>query len=339
MNFYRFILCLLVAPCCLGSWAAAQTSAPSIWNGGRRPNELSATVRPGISRADDRLVVNTNLVTLNVTVADRQGRTIEGLKKDVFTVYDNDSPQEISFFSDDDTPASVAIVFDLSNSMGGQKIVHAREALARFLATTHEHDEYFLVGFNSSPQLLLEQSRDADDVSAKLAYIRPSGSTALYDAIQVGLEKLSRAAYPKRALLIISDGQDTNSRRTFDEVRRALSESDIQVYSIGIRSTYTPSTAKRTASDMARDMAGEEALKKLARASGGEAHFPADAKEMRRAFEQIAIILRRQYRLGYRPPDEIKQGEWRRIKVKVAVPSAHDPKPVVRSREGYYAGK
>lgn len=337
MKFCSLTMCLILTQALLGPWALSQTFTPlTDW---RRPGDHFAVVRPSASHTDDRLVVNTNLVTLSVTVTDKRGRTIEGLPKDAFTVYDNDLPQNVSFFSDEDAPASVAIVFDVSNSMSGQKIDHAREALARFLATTHEHDEYFLVGFNSSAHLLLERSRDANDVSAKLAYVRPSGATAFYDAVQMGLEKLARAAYQKRALLIISDGQDTNSRHSFKEVRRALSESDVQVYSIGIRSTYTPSTSKRTAADMARDMAGEDSLKKLAQASGGEAHFPANTKEMRRAFEQIAVVLRRQYRLGYRPPDEIKKGEWRRIKVKVAATDADDARLVVRSREGYHAAK
>lgn len=338
MKICGFILCVALTQVLSASWTAAQTSASFTRNDGRPADDRSTATRPVAAHADERLVVNTNLVTLNVSVTDRQGRSIEGLSKNSFTVYDNNLPQDISFFSDEYTPASVAIVFDVSNSMRGEKITHAREALAHFLATTHERDEYFLVGFDSSAHLLLEGSRDAGDVAAKLAHVRPSGATAFYDALQLGLGKLARAAHPKRALLIISDGQDTNSRNTFKEVRHALSESDVQVYSVGIRSTYTLSTAKRTASDMARDLAGEDSLKKLAQASGGEAHFPANTEEMRRAFDQIATVLRRQYRLGYRPPDAVKMGEWRHIKVKVAATDA-GAKLVVRSREGYFAGK
>jgi Ca-activated chloride channel family protein len=268
--------------------------------------------------------INTDLVSLTVTATDERGRLISGLSKADFEVFEDQVRQEISHFSSADAPVSVAVIFDLSGSMSEKKLERAREALRRFIQTSHEQDEYALVGFNEQPRLLLDRACDGDALLQRLRGMRAGGHTALYDAVALGLERVSKGFYPKRALVIISDGEDNRSRVTFEQLRKMLRESDAIIYALGIGDYELP---RQT---------GDENLKQLAEASGGRAFFPKGAEEMYEAFEQIALELRSQYSVGYAPSNFIANGKWRRIKVRVTV--AGDARRwKVRSRAGYYA--
>ena len=277
---------------------------------------------------DGPVIVNTDLITFTVTVTDTYGRYVSGLGKNAFTVMDDKKPQEITFFSDDDSPVSVGVIFDVSGSMGGDKIRRARDALSKFIQTSHDSDEYFLIAFNSRAQLLLDKTRDGNSVLDKLTFVQTKNNTALYDACYLGVEKVQRGAHPKRALLLISDGQDNNSRYTFNELRRLLKESDVTLYGIGILSGSDAGSSL--------GMEGQGILDELASVSGGKAFFPRSAAEMDDIFEQIALELRHQYSIGYKPTDFGNDGRWHRIKVKVTPPRGL-PKLFVRSKEGYYA--
>jgi Ca-activated chloride channel family protein len=274
------------------------------------------------------VIVNTDLITFTVTVTDTYGRYVSGLGKNAFTVLDDKKPQEITFFSDDDSPVSVGVIFDVSGSMGGDKIKRARDALSKFIQTSHDSDEYFLIAFNSRAQLLLDKTRDGNAVLDKLTFIETKNNTALYDACYLGVEKVQRGTHPKRALLLISDGQDNNSRYTFNELRRLLKESDVTLYGIGILS------GGDAGSNLG--MEGQGILDELASVSGGKAFFPRSAAEMDDIFEQIALELRHQYSIGYKPTDFSNDGRWHRIKVKV-IPPRGLPRLFVRSKDGYYA--
>jgi len=274
------------------------------------------------------VIVNTDLITFTVTVTDTYGRYVSGLGKNAFTVMDDKKPQEITFFSDDDSPVSVGVIFDVSGSMGGDKIRRARDALSKFIQTSHDSDEYFLIAFNSRAQLLLDKTRDGNAVLDKLSFVQTKNNTALYDACYLGVEKVQRGAHPKRALLLISDGQDNNSRYTFNELRRLLKESDVTLYGIGILSGSDAGSSL--------GMEGQGILDELASVSGGKAFFPRSAPEMDDIFEQIALELRHQYSIGYKPKDFSNDGRWHRIKVKVTPPRGL-PKLFVRSKDGYYA--
>ena len=274
------------------------------------------------------VIVNTDLITFTVTVTDTYGRYVSGLGKNAFTVMDDKKPQEITFFSDDDSPVSVGVIFDVSGSMGGDKIRRARDALSKFIQTSHDSDEYFLIAFNSRAQLLLDKTRDGNAVLDKLTFVQTKNNTALYDACYLGVEKVQRGSHPKRALLLISDGQDNNSRYTFNELRRLLKESDVTLYGIGILSGSDAGSSL--------GMEGQGILDELASVSGGKAFFPRSAAEMDDIFEQIALELRHQYSIGYKPTDFSNDGRWHRIKVKVNPPRGL-PRLYVRSKEGYYA--
>lgn len=277
---------------------------------------------------DGPLITNTDLITLTVTVTDTYGRYVSGLSKTAFTVFEDKQQQDITHFSDDDSPVTVGVIFDVSGSMSGDKIRRARDALAKFIQTSHNSDEYFLIAFNSRAQLLLDKTRNGDAVLDKLTFVQTRNQTALYDACYLGVEKVQRGAHPKRALLLISDGQDNNSRYTFNEVRRLLKESDVVLYGIGILSGND--------SGSALGMEGQGILDELAGVSGGKAFFPRSAPEMDDIFEQIALELRHQYSIGYKPKNFANDGKWHKIKVKVSPPRGL-PRLFVRSKEGYYA--
>lgn len=272
--------------------------------------------------------IKTDLVSLTLTVTDLYGRYVSGLTKKMFTIYDNNQEQEITYFSDADAPVSVGILFDVSGSMSGEKINKARNALKRFIASSHPSDEYFLIAFNNRAQLLLDRARDGESVLQKLTLVSPGKNTALYDAVYLGLERVTRGTHQKRALLIISDGQDNASRYNFGEVRRLMKESDVVTYAVGILDGHDAATAM--------GMQGQAFLDELSSVTGGKSFYPTSNIEMDEIFERIALELRHQYSIGYTPTDFQPDGKWRRVKVKIKPPRGL-PRLSVRGREGYYA--
>jgi Ca-activated chloride channel family protein len=308
---------------------AAADSQPAAQPKGTPPAPTQRPPRPVVGGVgdDDRHVVNTDLITLTVTVTDSYGRFVTGLGQNAFSVFDDKEEQQIAFFSDSDAPASLGIIFDVSGSMSGEKIKMAREALERFIDTSHQGDEYFLVGFNSRAQLLLNKTRDSDALLDKLTFIQTKGQTALYDACYLGVEKVTRGTHEKKAVLLISDGQDNSSRYTFSELKRMLKETDVIIYAVGITSNRD--------SDML-GMAGRSILEELSGVSGGKAFFPTNTAEMNDTFERIALELRTQYSIGYRPTNFANDGRWHRIKVKVQPPRGMS-RLFVRSKEGYFS--
>jgi Ca-activated chloride channel family protein len=297
-------------------------------SGGAGNAGTPSVAAPQVTPDNDKpVIVHTDLITLTVTVTDTYGRFVTGLGQKAFTVMDDKSQQEITFFSDDDAPVSLGIVFDVSGSMGGDKISRAREALAKFVETSHSRDEYFLIGFNNRAQLLLDHTRDSDALMQKLTFVQTKGQTALYDACYLGVERVTRGAHPKRAILLISDGQDNSSRYTFSELRRLLKESDVIIYAIGIVDGHDDSQLGFT---------GRAILEELAGVSGGKAFFPSTSAEMNDTFERIALELRTQYSIGYRPTNFANDGKWHKLKIKVQPPRGF-PRLFVRGREGYFA--
>jgi Ca-activated chloride channel family protein len=292
------------------------------------PQPLVAQKQTNTMPQDDKpLTINTDLVTFNVSVTDREGRAVSGLSKNVFNVFDNKTLQEIHFFSDEDTPASISIVFDTSGSMSEKKISQAKEALASFIQTSHAGDEFFLIDFNSRARLLLDRTRDGDAVLSKFTFVEPQGNTAVYDAVYLGVEKVMQGSHPKKVVLLISDGEDNNSRYSYRELRRRLRESEVIIYAIGFGGFYP----------LKGGLNGRETLRELASTSGGKAFFPKGQVDMSEAFEQIALEIRHLYSISYYPTDFAVNGKWHRLRVKVNFPIG-SPRFSVRSREGYFAG-
>ena len=283
---------------------------------------------PGDDDDNKPISVKTDLVTLTLTVTDLYGRFVSGLNKTAFTVFDNNIEQDITFFSDADAPASIGILFDVSGSMSSEKLGKARKALERFVNTSHPSDEYFLIAFNDRAQLLLDSTRDGDALLRKLTLVQTKGSTALYDACYLGIERVTRGTRQKKAMLIISDGQDNASRYNFGEVRRLMKESDVTVYAVGIMDGRDAGSAM--------GMQGQSFLDELTSVTGGKSFYPQTDVEMDEIFERIALELRHQYSIGFTPKDFTPDGKWHKVKTKVKPPRGIS-RLTVRTREGYYA--
>ncbi len=284
--------------------------------------------RPRIDdRIDDRIRLDTDLVTLTVTVTDPYNRLVTGLDRQHFEVFEDKVKQSIEFFNDDDVPVSLGIVFDVSGSMKG-KIDRAREALKAFIDTSHGDDDFFLVGFNQRASLVAEFT-DGDTLANKLTLVDPRGQTALYDASYLGIEKVRQGRHNKRALLLISDGQDNSSRYTYGELRKLLKEANVQIYCIGI-------VEMGGGAGGTLDMQGQAILEEIAQVTGGKAFFPRSAAELEDATTRIALELRHQYSIGYTPTNVKRDGQWHKIKIQVKQPRGL-PNLRVQHKEGYYA--
>jgi Ca-activated chloride channel homolog len=290
------------------------------------PSPQQTLQRPGII-SDEPVLVNSDLISFNVTVTDTYGRFVSGLSKKAFSVFDDKEAEDITFFSDDDAPLSIGIVFDLTGSMSGNKVTRAKNALSHFFETSLDKDEYFLITLQSGRAFLtLDHTRDSKTILESLTFVQTKGNTAFYDGVYLAAERVQRGAYPKRVVLVISDGQDNNSRYTFNDLRKMLKESDVAIYSIGIEESGNGSLA----------LEGSGILDEISGVSGGKAFFPRTNAEMDDIFEQIALELRHQYSIGYRPKDFKPDGMWHHIKVKV-IPPRGMPRLFVRSKEGYFA--
>ena len=166
------------------------------------------------ARPQRSVKIDVDLVLVNSTVTDSGGRSVTGLDRNHFHVWEDNVEQAIQYFSTEEVPVSVGIVFDMSGSKNG-KISIARDAVMTFLKTGSPNDEYTLVEFNNRPQVVQDFTSDIIEVQNRIALVSPSGWTALYDAVYLGMQQLRRAHNPRRALLLITDGEDNHSHYTF----------------------------------------------------------------------------------------------------------------------------
>ncbi len=280
---------------------------------------------PGAQHAGP-LHVDVNLVLVPATVTDVQDRLVTGLEKENFLLYENGVPQTIKSFSTEDAPISIGIVFDLSGSMQS-KFIRARKALSEFLRTCNPQDEFFVVGFNDRPAVLVDYTSDVDDVEARMVMLRPENRTALIDAMYLAVNKLRDAKNQRKALLVISDGGDNRSRYTQGELERIVRESEVQIYSIGIFDAYAPTEEEQN---------GPGLLKEVSEATGGRLFKVLDLQDLSDIAERISEDLRNEYVLGYTPLDKRRNGAWRKLRVQLAPPPGLPPL-YVHNREGYYA--
>ncbi len=296
------------------SSAQGKTSAPS-----QRPD--------GQNKDGSAVKLTTNVVTFTVTVTDPNNRLVTGLDRQHFEVFEDKVKQNIEYFNDDDSPLSVGIVFDVSGSMKG-KIDRAREALRAFIQTSHNDDDFFLVAFNQRANLIAEFT-DGETLLNKLTLVDPRGQTALYDAAYLGVEKVKQGRHQKRAILLISDGQDNSSRYTYGELRKLLKEANVQIYCLGI-------IELGGGAGSSLDIGGQAILEEISQNTGGKAFFPRSGAELEDATTRIALELRHQYSIGYVPNNEQRDRRWRKIKVRINPPRGL-PALNVRTKEGYYA--
>jgi len=325
------LLLLLLAPLLLLSPASAQDDPLNTVHLNTPPVaakvDPSVPLTPGASlRSGIQFRVDTNLVLIPLTVTDPMDRLVTGLEKQNFTVYEDNHGQTIRTFSCDDAPVSIGVILDLSGSMS-DKVVRARGAILQFMKTSNPQDEFFVIGFNDRPVLITDWTSSVDDVEARLSTIQPGHRTALLDAIYFGLDKMKQAKYHRKALLVVSDGGDNNSRYTEGEVRSAVREADVQIYSIGIFDPEAATIEERNGPLLLNDISNE---------SGGRLFRVDDLSEMGDIATRISAELRNEYVIGYKTTDQKMDGKWRKVKVKLSPPPGL-PQLTVHARLGYYA--
>ncbi len=275
------------------------------------------------------ILVDVNMVVVNITVTDPYDRIVTGLDQSNFEVYDDKVPQQIAAFSTEDAPISVGLVFDSSGSMS-DKIEKSKEAALQFFKTSKPQDEFMLVNFNERPDLVSSFTSKFENLQDRLILVKAGGKTALLDAIYLGMAEMKKATTNRKALLVISDGGDNHSRYTERDIRKAVKESDVEIFAVGV--FEAPAGRGRTP----EEAGGPGLLSELSEVSGGRMFSVEDVNELPDIMEKISIELRNQYVIGYKPSNLVRDGRWRRIKVKLNPPRGLPPLQVY-ARTGYYA--
>jgi Ca-activated chloride channel family protein len=261
------------------------------------------------------LKVDIDLVLVNASVTNAKNEVVGDLKPENFQIFEDKVEQEIRYFSTETAPISLGIIFDVSHSMQ-RKIELARQAAVTFLENGSTQDEYFLVEFNSRARVSQDFTNDIARLRNHLIYVPPQGSTAMYDALYLGITKVKKEGQnTKKALLLITDGEDNHSRYTRGNIHEVLRESDVQIYSI----------------DMGRAL-----IEELSDITGGHS-YRTGADGLQKVCETIASELKNQYVLGYVPTNKAKTGDYRKVKVKVNPPGSE--RLYIRAKDGYYGPK
>ena len=291
-----------------------------------------------------------DLVNVMATVSDHAGRFVSGLSQQDFVVYEDDRPVEVTLFSADRVPVSLGFVLDTSGSMAGDKIRNASRAIDRFLDQLGPEDEVFLYRFGYDVELVQDWTTNRDEVRDRLRGLYVFGGTAMYDAMVDALPLAQTGRNRKKAVVLISDGNDMDSRHDIRDVRRLVRETDVLVYAVGIdgeeesmrasprgrrrqRSPrwVLPQRSPRTATAGRGETLNASALREITDASGGRMEVVRGAPDLDAATAAIADELSKQYYLGYTSPGR-KDGRWRSIRVEVRNRSLR-----VRARDGYTA--
>jgi Ca-activated chloride channel family protein len=278
-----------------------------------------------VERRQPPVKIDVDLVIVNAVVADHDGRPVTGLDKTHFRIWEDKVPQDIRYFSTEEIPASVALIFDISGSMAPRLAV-ARTAVAKFLDAGSPEDEYALIQFATRPDVVQDFTSDTAELRNRIALVGGRGATALYDAVYLGIEQLRHAHNPRKALLLITDGEDNYSRYTFNDVKRLAMESDIQLFVIGLTG-FTPPTMTKG------HKTGYEVLQELVDLTGGEAFITSDTRRLDDICARISESLKAEYVIGYASTNAATDGKWRKLHVKLDQVSHAN----VHARSGYYA--
>jgi Ca-activated chloride channel homolog len=263
-------------------------------------------------------------VMITATVVDADGRLVTGLPREAFEIYEDGDRQTVTQFTHERVPIGLGLLLDISDSMFGQRIIDARAAVERFLfELLSPADEFFLLAFNHEPHLLTRWTNTADDVRRALDEIKPSGGTALYDALINALPMINQRHRQRAAIVLVSDGADTASDAAVTDVRSALLRSDAFVYAVAIDSPKRQAINTRV---------NPTALSEITNQSGGHTAVVHDAEGLATATARIAEELNSQYVLGYSSA-RATDGKYHSIRVTVSGGGYR-----VRARNGYVAG-
>jgi len=291
---------------------------------GQQPAQKPANVEP----SDTRIILEVNRVNMLFTVTDKKGKFITDLTKEDFQVTENKRPQIIQeFTAESDLPLRIAILIDTSNSIR-DRFRFEQQAAVDFITSVirPRQDKAMVVSFDSSAELVSDLIDDPEKLAAAVRSLRPGGGTALYDALYFACRDKLQQDQPRhkfrRAVIIVSDGDDNQSRVSRDQALEMAQKADAVIYCIS-------TNISRIEAD------GDKVLKYLALETGGQSFFPFKAEDLAQSFENIANELRHQYNVFYRPDPLKTDGLYHSVDLKVK--GRKDL--VVRARKGYYAPK
>lgn len=295
-------------------------------------------------RDDDTIRIDTDLVTLTTTVVNERGRYVANLKQRDFAVYEDGIKQEVAYFNTGDkVPISLGVLFDTSGSMV-DKIEGVRDAVEHFVKSVAPGDEVFLIRFSSDAELVQDFTDNRNLILRAINRLNPRGSTALYDAILMDLQRVAEGKHNRRALMLVTDGNDTSSSVNLATTLNLARKSEVIIYALGIghgeSGSFGHGGHDRGGIIFGRQIKDEvdmNVLRQFAETTGGEAFHLENAHAGGRdlvdeAAAQVAAELKQQYLLGYYPSNTRKDGAFRQIKVELADKSLR-----VRAKRGYYA--
>lgn len=299
--------------------------AGCLWTGfsaEREPQQPRVSIAPrpvkptGGDSIRSNLRVDVRMVLVPATVTDQLERPVTDLPIESFRLYEDKIEQKVVSLFREDGPVSVGFVFDSSGSMR-KRMDRSVAAIRQFLEGAMQGDEFLLVRFSDRPSLEQRFTGDGDAILSALSNARPEGSTALLDAIYLGVTQMRSARNPRRAMFVLTDGSDNSSRYTESEIVNLVRESDVRVYAIGLfeKSRF---------------------LEKTAIESGGKAYLAQKLKDLPETVDRLSNELRNQYILGYYPTNAVNDGKYRRVSVSL-VPSDPPARMHVAWRRGYYA--
>lgn len=267
-------------------------------------------------------------VFLNVTVTDGKGKPITDLTREEFRIFEDSAVQDITVFTKEPQPIALSLLVDSSTSME-ERIATAQEGAIGFVRRLGTHDVAQVIDFNSTTAIRQPFTSDAKALEQAIRSIRPGGSTSLYTAIYIAMSELRRVRAQaagqirRQAIVLLSDGEDTTSLKTYDDVAELAKESDVAIYAIGLRDKVPAADRRFSQADFA--------LRTLSQFTGGRVFFVDDVKQLPAVYTQIADELANQYFIGYNTKNMKLDGAWRQIAVRVA-----RPETIVRTRTGYF---
>jgi Ca-activated chloride channel homolog len=268
--------------------------------------------------------IGVDVVFVKVSVTDPMNRYVTGLEKENFKVYEDNVEQEIIHFSQQAAPISAGIIFDVSRSMkDNHNIDKAKSAIKRFLKDGNPDDEYFLVTFNQNAKIIQTFTSHTASLQNEAAFQKAGGTTAIYDAVYMALDQIKKGKNEKKALILVTDGEDNSSRYSRSEVKEFAKESDVQIYAIGEEGMLGY---------------GRGEINQIVGLTGGRVYYAESLNQLDYYFDLVNSELRNQYILGYMPTNRTHDGKWRQIKVRMDAPPGL-PKLLIHAKEGYYAAK
>ncbi len=324
-----------IAVLVLIAMGATLTTVPtSVAQSNRQPAKPQAPPqRPQEVGEGEVIRVDSDLVSLTATVVDSRGRNVANLRQNDFALYEDGVKQELAYFSTGDrVPVSLGILFDTSGSMI-DKIEGVSDAVEHFVKSVAPGDEIFLIRFSDLAELVQDFTDDRSRILRAVKDLEAQGSTALYDAILLGLQRVAQGKHRKRALLLVTDGNDTASSVSFNDVLALARRSEVIVYAMGIGHGEKGSFGHDS---QTKDEVDMRVLNAFADATGGRGFFLENAHSGGRdliddAAAEVAAELKQQYTLGYRPTNRKRDGTLREIKVELPDKSLR-----VRTKRGYY---